>query len=76
MKADTLISYLIITVMAQYRSRAMAHRFNIEAVQHKTSDVSHNLHMCLPNSHRPNMEYATFNGNTKIATVKSAEEKQ
>lgn len=41
-------------------------------MQHKTSLVNHILHKCMPNSHRPIIILATFNGNTNTATVKSA----
>lgn len=65
-------AYRIGSVIALYRSSAIAHKFKIDDVQHSTSLVSHILHKCIPNIHRPIIMLATLNGSTSIATVKSA----
>lgn len=65
-------AYMIGSVIAQYRSNAIAHKFNMDDVQHNTSHVSHNLHKCMPNIQRPIIILTTLNGNTSTATVKSA----
>ena len=55
-----------------YLSRAMAHRLRMDAVQQRTSAVSHILQRAEPNSHLPITVYTMFIGNTHIDTVKSA----
>jgi len=55
MTRDTVrfCAYAMGCVMARYLSSAIAHRFSMDAVQHSTSHVSHNLHTTPPNSHTP-----------------------
>ena len=60
------------TDSAAYLSRAMAHRLRMDAVQQRTSAVSHILQRAEPNSHLPITVYTMFIGNTHIDTVKSA----
>ena len=54
-----------------YLSNAIAQRFKMEAVQQRTSLVSHILQTMLPKCHFPTTCNMTFNGKTTIDTVRS-----
>ena len=53
-------------------SNAIAQRLRIDAVQQRTSLVSHILQTLLPNCHLPTTCRMTFKGRTTIDTVRSA----
>ena len=54
-----------------YLSNAIAQRFKMDAVQQRTSLVSHILQTMLPKYHFPTTCEMTFKGRTVIVTVRS-----
>lgn len=69
---ETKVLYLKGLVIAQNLSRAIAHRWRIEAVQHITSQDIHKWQAIGPNLHCLSRSYIIEKGITKEATVMSA----